>query len=166
MSAEPVTPVIIFKHVSIVPLRLVEVDPAKDMLPHGQLRAHVEYHYGPDVHVVDMPGIGPILEPFDDNDSRRIICLSCTEEKSAVVEAAIEQGLAAWGGRLLTAEADNGATAYKDGLVTVAAKLSPAREIVGSPKPDDINQTGTRTFSAPFVNAAGQLEQSMTWAPA
>lgn len=162
MSAEPA--VIIYKHVSIVPLRIVEIDAAKDLLPHGQIRAHIEYHYGPDVHVVDMPGFGPIISAHDDQDSRRIICLACAESRGVVLEAAIEQGLAAWGGRLLTVAADSSETAYKDGLVTVASKLSPAREITNSPKPDDIDQKGTRTYSAPFVNANGQLEQTMTWA--
>ena len=65
------------------------------------------YHYHPDVTLKELEGeLGFCVSHYQDNDSRRICCLQCSDEthtsKPNLLSDAVTQGFAAWGGKVLT----------------------------------------------------------------
>jgi hypothetical protein len=92
------------------------------------------YHYHPSITIKELDGeLGFQISHYQDNDSRRIATLECTDndlltEWPNLLVDAVEQGFAAWGGRTMS-DAD---------ALALAQYLQPAREeSFGVPDPDN-----------------------------
>lgn len=88
----------------------------------GDEQCNVFYHYHPAVMPVQFQNIGFSVVHYADNDSRILCCLSCDDEVYGmapdILTDAVEMGMAAWGGKVMTA----------DEALRLARYLQPSRQ--------------------------------------
>lgn len=115
------------------------------------------YHYHPTVTVLEQAGLlGYAIMHYQDNDSRRVCCLQCEDavlvDFPSLLTDAVTQGLAAWGGKVLTANE----------ALTLVQYLQPTREETFE-QLDEQGQpeTITRTYGAVSLSN-GLLTRTVT----
>ena len=122
-------------------------------------KGNVDYHYHPSVTAFEMNNLGFVVSHYQDEDSRRICCLTCDDAK--LIESpnllidAVEQGMAAWGGRVMTpAEA-----------LALAKTLEPARVVEWEePNPEDPEHPiqKSRTYGEITLDVNDHLTREIT----
>ena len=86
------------------------------------VKKHLEYHYSPDVTIVNFKNIGDIITPLNDDHSYNIMAFSCSDEfyltNPDILNDCVNMGLSAWGGKCITPEE----------ALSFAQKFQPSRE--------------------------------------
>ena len=105
---------------------------------------NVFYHYHPAVAPVLFNNIGYAVSHYADNDSRFVCCLSCSDDvygmSPDILIDAIEMGMAAWGGKVMTPEE----------ALRMARYLQPGRKL-NQVKMDDYMVRSTYRITIPEI---------------
>ena len=118
--------------------------------------AHINDNYGPSVTLAAMETLGISFGSYDESDSRTILCLQADTANQQVLDAAVTQGLAAWGAVELKEDDDpNDVT----GLITIAGALRPSFTFKNTAGVD-------WDCTAPLVDTGnGKLKRDITLTP-